>query len=232
MPLDLLHNLGDSYASELPIPMLDRRNRRVTGLDRIAVHTGRIRQIALKAKAWLLQLFSADMPAWAFFLDFLVYPPLILLCLVLAFGPQGGFGSVVLIVLGLLGWSLAEYLIHRFAFHHAPLLQQVHLAHHTAPRALHGTPTLVTVAVFYAGLYWPLSLLLRPEWAAAGVAGVLLGYLAYVGVHYIVHHRGSGGWLWLRRLIRLHAVHHHDIKHNFGVTSPLWDWVFGTLARR
>lgn len=232
MRLDLQHNLGDSCASEQPIPMLDRRNGRMTGLDRITAHTGRIRQIVLKARARVLQMFSAEMPAWAFFLDFVVYPPLILLCLVLAFGPQGGLGSVALVALGLLGWSLAEYLIHRFAFHHAPLLRQIHLAHHHAPRELNGTPTLVTVAVFYMLVYWPLTWALRPEWAAAVTAGVLLGYLAYVGVHYVVHHLGSGGRAWLRRLIRLHAVHHHDIAHNFGVTSALWDWVFGTLAKR
>lgn len=201
-------------------------------MDPHATQTHRFWQSARKTKAWLLQMLSAEMPAWAFFLDFVVYPPLILLCLVLAFGPQGGLGSVAMIVLGLLGWSLAEYLIHRFAFHHAPVLQQIHLAHHDAPRELNGTPTLVTVAVFYGLVYWPLTWVLRAEWAAAVTAGVLLGYLAYVGVHYVVHHLGSGGRAWLRRLIRLHAVHHHDVAHNFGVTSPLWDWVFGTLARR
>jgi sterol desaturase/sphingolipid hydroxylase (fatty acid hydroxylase superfamily) len=201
-------------------------------MDPHATQTHRFWQSARKTKAWFLQIFSAEMPAWAFFLDFVVYPPLILLCLVLAFGPDGGWASVAMIALGLLGWSLAEYLIHRFAFHHAPLLQQIHLAHHDAPRELNGTPTLVTVAVFYGLVYWPLTWMLRAEWAAALTAGLLLGYLAYVGVHYVVHHLGSGGRAWLRRLIRLHAVHHHDVAHNFGVTSPLWDWVFGTLARR
>ena len=201
-------------------------------MERIATQSAQIWRVARKAKAWILRICSAEMPAWVFFLDFLVYPLLILLCLVLAFRPQGGMASVAMIALGLLGWSLAEYLIHRFAFHHAPLLQQIHLAHHAAPRALQGTPMLVTLLVFYALVYWPLTRVLRPEWAAAVMAGVLLGYLGYISVHYVVHHLGSGGRAWLRRLIRLHAVHHHDVAHNFGVTSPLWDWVFGTLARR
>ena len=201
-------------------------------MDPHAMQTHPFWQSVRKAKTRILQMFSAEMPAWMFFLDFLVYPPLILLCLVLAFGPQGGFASAGLIALGLLGWSLAEYLIHRFAFHHAPVLQQIHLAHHHAPRELQGTPMLVTLLVFYGLVYWPLTLALRPEWAAAAMAGVLLGYLGYISVHYVVHHLGSGGRPWLRRLIRLHAVHHHDVAHNFGVTSPLWDWVFGTLARR
>ncbi|OYU38482.1 MAG: fatty acid hydroxylase [Pseudorhodobacter sp. PARRP1] len=190
------------------------------------------RQRARRACDWVLQMFSADMPPWAFFLDFLIYPPLILLCVGLAVAEDAGFAVVPFAVLGLLGWSLAEYLIHRFAFHHAPLLQPVHLAHHAAPRDLHGTPTVVTVAAFYGLVYWPLRGALPPDAAAAVMAGVLTGYLAYVALHYVVHHHGSGGRVWLRRLIRLHAVHHHDAAHNFGVTSPLWDWVFGTLARR
>lgn len=197
-----------------------------------ATDTKQVRHFARKARVWVVQMLRTDMPAWAFFLDFVVYPPLILLCLVLAFSAGGGVAPIAMIALGLLGWSLAEYLIHRFAFHHAPVLQQIHLAHHAAPRALNGTPTLVTVIVFYGLVYWPLTWMLRADWAAAVTAGVLLGYLAYVGVHYVVHHKGSGGRAWLRRLIRLHAVHHHDVAHNFGVTTPLWDWVFGTLARR
>ncbi|WP_054008911.1 sterol desaturase family protein [Cypionkella psychrotolerans] len=201
-------------------------------MDPNAMQTHPFWQSVRKAKTRILQMFSAEMPAWMFFLDFLVYPPLILLCVVLAFGPGGGFASGGLIALGILGWSLAEYLIHRFAFHHAPLLQQIHLAHHAAPRELQGTPMLVTLLVFYGLVYWPLTWALRPEWAAAVMAGVLFGYLGYISVHYVVHHLGSGGRAWLRRLIRLHAVHHHDVAHNFGVTSPLWDWVFGTLARR
>jgi sterol desaturase/sphingolipid hydroxylase (fatty acid hydroxylase superfamily) len=47
-----------------------------------------------------------------------------------------------------------------------------------------------------------------------------------------VHHLGSGGSRGLRRLIKLHAVHHHDTDHNFGVTTAFWDRVFGTLASR
>ncbi|MDB5659588.1 MAG: hypothetical protein JWS10_2203 [Cypionkella sp.] len=201
-------------------------------MDPNATQTHPFWQSARKARAKFLQMFTSEMPAWAFFLDFLVYPPLILLCLFWAFAPGGGAESFILIALGLLVWSLSEYLIHRFAFHHAPLLQPIHMAHHQAPRDLHGTPTLVTVLVFYVLLYWPLTLLMRTAWAAALTAGVLIGYLAYVGVHYIVHNKGSGGRAWLRRLIRLHAVHHRDLQHNFGVTTPLWDWVFGTLAKR
>jgi sterol desaturase/sphingolipid hydroxylase (fatty acid hydroxylase superfamily) len=207
----------------------------VAKVERSVAISGRVVQILRGALVRLQQAFTSEMPAWAFFLDFVIYPPLILLCLYHALA-GGGFVQATLALLAVLAggvlWSLAEYGIHRFAFHHAPVLRPIHMAHHEAPRDLHGTPTLFTVIVFYLLVYLPLSGFL-PRWGAmAGTAGVMLGYLAYVLVHYVVHHRGSGGVPALRRLIRLHAVHHHDTEHNFGVTTDLWDRVFGTLTRR
>lgn len=186
---------------------------------------------------------STDMsPRW-FFLDFYIYPPLVLVCLVLAFEATD-LGRTALsclqVAAGLVVWTLAEYLIHRFAFHHAPLLKAVHLEHHAEPEGLHGSPTLVTVAVFaglaFLPLWWALSL----QSAAALTAGLMLGYLAYVGVHYLVHHpailgqgeAGSRARKALRGLIRAHAVHHHQLEMNFGVTTMFWDRVFGTMHRR
>ena len=62
-------------------------------MDPNAMQTHPFWQSVRKVKTRILQMFSAEMPAWMFFLDFLVYPPLILLCVVLAFGPGGGFAS-------------------------------------------------------------------------------------------------------------------------------------------
>lgn len=183
----------------------------------------------------LRKLFMSEMPAWAFFLDFVIYPPVILASLYLAFADADAgqvLGGIAMVLAGGILWTLAEYLIHRFAFHHVPLLKPVHMAHHHAPRELNGTPTLLTVLIFVVGVYVPLGAMIGWRMAAAATAGVMLGYLAYVSVHYVVHHMGSGGLRPLRRLIKLHAVHHHDTEHNFGVTSDFWDRVFGTLAKR
>lgn len=186
---------------------------------------------------------ATDMsPRW-YFLDFYVYPPLVLICLGLAFD-DAGLGRAALSVLqvaaGLAVWTLAEYVIHRFAFHHLPLVMDAHLEHHAEPEGLHGSPTLVTVMVFaglaFVPLWWALSL----ASAAALTAGLMLGYLAYVGVHYLLHHpallgqgeAGSRARKALRGLLRAHAVHHHQPGFNFGVTTLVWDRVFGTLHKR
>ena len=189
-------------------------------------------------RKWDMEFMATAMsPRW-FFMDFYIYPPLILLCLLVAF--DGGTWQVVvsagLAVLGLAIWTLAEYLIHRFGFHHMPGLKPVHLQHHAEPMGLHGSPALVTVMVFALLAFAPLWYLIGMAYAAALTAGLMLGYLAYVAVHYAVHHvSGLGpGWIRprLRMLIRAHAVHHHKFECNFGVTTTLWDRVFGTLHRR
>ena len=73
-----------------------------------------------------------------------------MLCLLFAFDGEGAQAavSVGLVLLGLGIWTLAEYLIHRFGFHHVPGLRNAHLMHHADPAGLHGSPTVVTVLIF------------------------------------------------------------------------------------
>ncbi len=177
-------------------------------------------------------------PKWSrrlFFLDFLVFPLAVFICLAAAAANERNipyWSLAALFAIGWTAWTLTEYLMHRFVFHHFPLFTAMHLAHHKEPHELIGTPTIVTLAAFALLVFWPMHAFAGLEQASALSAGMMSGYLAYVGVHYIVHNVGSGGLPWMKRLIRLHAVHHHDIHHNFGVTTDIWDRVFGTLARR
>lgn len=190
-------------------------------------------------------LATAMSPRW-YFLDFYVYPPLIVLSLILSVSGSADAGglavvwAVALMAFGLLVWTLAEYFIHRYAFHHLPGVMEAHLEHHAEPLELHGSPTVVTVLVFGVLALAPLWYLTTMQSAAAMTAGLMLGYLAYVGVHYAVHHVASLGPRWLpasarlrlRDLIRAHAIHHHQTAYNFGVTTTIWDRVFGTMRRR
>ncbi len=59
-------------------------------------------------------------------------------------------------------------------------------------------------------------------------AGLLSGYILYEFLHLGAHaHWRVPG---LRYMHRQHLMHHFgDSQRTFGVTSPLWDWVFGTL---
>ena len=60
--------------------------------------------------------------------------------------------------------------------------------------------------------------------------GFTLGYLAYDGTHYAIHHFRMNS-RWGRWIKRHHMVHHHTgMDARWGVSSPLWDWVFGTMG--
>jgi sterol desaturase/sphingolipid hydroxylase (fatty acid hydroxylase superfamily) len=130
---------------------------------------------------------------------------------------------------GLATWTLLEYGLHRWVFHHAPWIRDRHEDHHRDPRAFVGTPTWLSIAAI-------VSLILLPSASAFGVAigssftaGLALGYLAYVAVHYGTHHAHFAPGSYLSRLKRRHAIHHHGgVEGNFGVTTAIWDRVFGT----
>lgn len=58
------------------------------------------------------------------------------------------------------------------------------------------------------------------------MAFFIVGYLCYDYTHYAVHHfdlQSSVG-----RYLKRHHMQRHfrDPNRNFGVSSPLWDWVF------
>ncbi len=195
----------------------------------------RVRRFAIDGHSGLQGRISPEWARRLFFLDFLVFPLAIFLCLAAAARNEASVSYLILVTLFCLGyaaWTLVEYLMHRFVFHHVPVFTAMHLAHHESPHELLGTPTIVTLAAFGVLVFRPAHDVAGLEHACALTAGMMSGYLAYVSIHYTVHNTGSFGVPSLKRLIRLHAIHHHDIHHNFGVTTGFWDRVFGTLARR
>ena len=57
------------------------------------------------------------------------------------------------------------------------------------------------------------------------------GYAGYDSIHYAIHHfpMKRGVSLWLKQY---HLRHHfHDDHAGYGVSSPLWDCVFGTRRK-
>jgi len=81
-----------------------------------------------------------------------------------------------------------------------------------------------------AVLFGAFSLAAR-SWSAGAsvVAGVIAGYLAYEAIHLCIHSPAPGGAVL--RALRKHHYYHHFASDQvcYGVTSPLWDWVFGSV---
>jgi sterol desaturase/sphingolipid hydroxylase (fatty acid hydroxylase superfamily) len=169
----------------------------------------------------------------------LLYLPVVTICLVLAIGRENlAVPSVFgVFLLGLVAWSLAEYLLHRFVFHFEPdtrwgrrLHFIIHGVHHDYP---HDPMRLVmppSVSVPLAILVFLLfRLLLGPVWSLPFFAGFLVGYLIYDMAHFHIHHHRSDNRLSLA-LRRYHYRHHfQQSDRGFGVTSSLWDKVFQTV---
>jgi len=130
------------------------------------------------------------------------------------------------VLAGVVGWTLAEYALHRFVLHGVQPFKRWHGLHHERPQAYIATPTLLTAGLF-AGLILAPAWWLLPAWlASALVLGVLVGYLAYILMHHAAHH-GHGASAALRRHKRWHALHHRaGSQACYGVSLPLWDHVF------
>lgn len=137
---------------------------------------------------------------------------------------------------GVLNWSLFEYLLHRFVFHYEPtsgfgkkMAYLFHGIHHAFPneadRLVMPPVTSIPLAAAVFGVHYTLA-------GSKGFplfAGFLAGYLYYEFVHYSVHHKKRPSALWKEPQRKNHLLHHFkEPEGRFGVTSPLWDFVFRT----
>lgn len=182
-----------------------------------------------------MRLFSFEHGRAAYRADFLLYGAAVALLSVLlvATGPSGhGAALAVMLLAGLLGWSLVEYGLHRFVLHGLPPFRRWHEQHHQRPTALICTPTLLSGSLIALFVFLPVALLGDRWLACALTLGLLVGYLAYAVTHHAIHH-WQGGGTWLMRRKRWHALHHQRQggAHCFGVTSAVWDHVFRSAAR-
>jgi sterol desaturase/sphingolipid hydroxylase (fatty acid hydroxylase superfamily) len=167
----------------------------------------------------------------AFFADFYSYPLAFAALVIYAFAsnPHGWLSLLSALIVGLVSWSLVEYMLHRYVLHHVTWVKKQHDVHHHDQMALVGTPTWFSMLVFIAFVTMPALLMTTVGIAACFTAGMMLGYLWYVTAHYGMHHWRIRPTGHLGRLRRRHALHHHfDDLGNFGVTSGFWDHIFRT----
>ena len=175
------------------------------------------------------------MSKFSYFSEFLLFPPLILVATLLAFHgsmPPRPIEWLFVFALGIVGWTLVEYLLHRILFHHAPILSVIHERHHDEPQELIGTPTWASALVGLFAMAGPAWAILGLDLCTAATAGLVTGYLGYVFVHYASHHWQPCRDSYLYRARLRHARHHHLSRDgNYGVTTSLWDHVFGTAIQ-
>lgn len=149
-----------------------------------------------------------------------------------------GLGLLVMFA-GYIFFTFVEYMMHKHFFHMEPdtpikdkLQYSVHGVHHDYPKDKDRLAMPPFVSAAYAAISYLLFKLILGDFAFYFLPGFLVGYASYLGVHYIVHAfnppKNFFKILWVN-----HAIHHYkDPDIAFGVSTPLWDIVFGTMPKK
>ncbi|MCC9166438.1 sterol desaturase family protein [Pontibacter harenae] len=147
--------------------------------------------------------------------------------------------AVSFFFLGWLIFTFIEYLAHRYVFHmetdtplKARLQYLFHGNHHEFPKDKKRLAMPPVVSILYASAFFFFFKLIFGQFVFGVVAGVLFGYAMYLYVHYAVHAYAPPK-NFLKVLWVHHSIHHYkDHDAAFGVSSPLWDHILGTMPKK
>jgi sterol desaturase/sphingolipid hydroxylase (fatty acid hydroxylase superfamily) len=136
---------------------------------------------------------------------------------------------------GVVSWTLAEYLLHRFLGHvhkGKNFFKTEHLMHHS--KANYFAPALgkvILALVASSVLVSVISLFTGLPAAAAFVLGFISMYALYEMTHYRFHRKEPVAKPFI--ILRKHHFYHHfhNPKTNHGLTTRFWDRVFGTFKK-
>jgi len=187
-------------------------------------------------KSDFMEFFSHVHPAT----PLVLYLPVIVYMLYAAFfqSKLSILAVAALFPLGVLSWTLLEYIIHRYVFHYEPKSRLgkrlhfiVHGVHHDYPNDARRLVMPPSISIPLAIVFWVLFALTFGRFAPPISAGFGFGYVCYDSIHYAIHHFAMkrGVWSWLKQY---HLRHHYKDDHaGYGVSSPLWDYVFRTTRK-
>ncbi|NXQ60445.1 FA2H hydroxylase, partial [Anthoscopus minutus] len=143
-------------------------------------------------------------------------------------------------LLGMILWSLLEYLIHRFVFHMKPPASNYYLItlhfllhgqHHKSPFDSSRLVFPPVPASLVIGFFYGVLRLLLPEMLGLSVfVGGLCGYVIYDMMHYYLHYGSPKKGTYLYGLKAYHVKHHFEHQRSgFGISTRFWDYPFRTL---
>jgi sterol desaturase/sphingolipid hydroxylase (fatty acid hydroxylase superfamily) len=147
--------------------------------------------------------------------------------------------TMILFFTGVIAFTWVEYMVHRYVFHLKPytelrakLQYTMHGVHHEFPKDKDrlAMPPLLSITI--ATILLLLFKVIMGDFVFAFLPGFLVGYASYLSVHYMVHAyappKNFFKALWIN-----HSVHHYkDGEVVFGVSSPLWDYIYGTMKMK
>lgn len=146
---------------------------------------------------------------------------------------------VLLFFLGLIFFTLVEYLMHRFLYHIPATTERkkkiaytMHGVHHDYPKDKSRLAMPPVLSLIIATILFVVYRVVLGEYVFGFLAGFLIGYAGYLGIHYCVH-AFNPPKNFLKQLWYHHSIHHYrEPDRAFGVSSPLWDFIFATMPRK
>jgi len=142
-----------------------------------------------------------------------------------------------LVVAGIFVWTFIEYVLHKYIFHFdakSEFGKKIHFifhgVHHDYPSDSRRLVMPPSVSIPLAALfYFIFRYLVGEVYVLPFFSGFIIGYLFYDLTHYAIHHFNMHNKFWLE-IKNHHMLHHyHDQDKGYGVSSPLWDLVFGSM---
>jgi sterol desaturase/sphingolipid hydroxylase (fatty acid hydroxylase superfamily) len=147
--------------------------------------------------------------------------------------------TVGMFFLGALTFTWVEYVVHRYIFHmstqtenRSKMQYTMHGVHHEYPKDKKrlAMPPVLSITISTILLF--LLRLIIGDLAFSFLPGFLAGYAFYLSIHYMVHTfqppTNFFKILWIN-----HSMHHYkDGAEIFGVSSPLWDYIYGTIGKK
>ncbi|MCF8461690.1 MAG: sterol desaturase family protein [Flavobacteriales bacterium] len=132
-------------------------------------------------------------------------------------------------------WTFTEYMLHRFLGHEHKgknFFKDEHSLHHQRVHYFAPAGKKIAAAIAVAvSLFLILNLIVAWTNALAFVLGLMGMYGLYEYVHTRYHRKGPVAKIFI--VLRKHHFYHHfhQPKLNHGVTTRIWDRVFGTFHR-
>lgn len=149
------------------------------------------------------------------------------------------FTTVGMFFLGALAFTWVEYMVHRYIFHmttetekRAKMQYTMHGVHHEYPKDKERLAMPPVFSITIATILLFVLRLVLGDLVFSFLPGFLVGYAYYLSIHYMVHSfqppKNFFKILWIN-----HSMHHYkDGAEIFGVSSPLWDYIYGTIAKK
>ncbi len=136
---------------------------------------------------------------------------------------------LALFIVGVIFFTFLEYAVHAWLFHKnhiAKVFIEGHKHHHQNPFSFDAMPFFMSFVIAFL-LFFILQLFMDKSSAYALVGGITMGYFNYGIMHHIMHRREFLSPYW-RYMQEFHFVHHKHQDKNMGITTDIWDRIFGT----